>query len=102
MKQDFLYPLAENEQQINNYGMISESSDLILRQNEMSSLKKGDMVRWNSSFGETHGKITHIHTKDFTFMNRQRRASEDEPQYEVMSEKSGKSAVHKASALKKM
>ncbi len=102
MKRDFLYPLAENEQQINNYGMISESSDLILRQNEMSSLKKGDMVRWNSSFGETHGKITHIHTKDFTFMNRQRRASEDEPQYEVMSEKTGKSAVHKASALKKM
>lgn len=68
----------------------------------MSGLKIGDMVRWNSSYGETHGKITHIHTKDFVFMNRQRRASEDEPQYEVMSEKTGKSAVHKASALKKM
>lgn len=68
----------------------------------MSTLKKGDMVQWNSSNGETHGAITKVHTKDFVFMNRQRRASEDEPQYEVMSEKTGKSAVHKASALKKM
>ena len=68
----------------------------------MSTLKKGDMVRWNSSNGETHGAITKVHTKDFVFMNRQRRASEDKPQYEVMSEKTGKSAVHKASALKKM
>lgn len=68
----------------------------------MSTLKKGDMVRWNSSNGETHGAVTKVHTKDFVFMNRQRRASEENPQYEVMSEKTGKSAVHKASALKKM
>lgn len=68
----------------------------------MSTLKKGDMVRWDSSNGQTHGKITKVHTKDFTFMDKQRRASEDEPQYEVMSEKTGKSAVHKSSALKKM
>lgn len=68
----------------------------------MSTLKKGDMVRWNSINGETYGKITKIHKKDFTFMNKQRRASEENPQYEVMSEKTGKSAVHKASALKKM
>ena len=68
----------------------------------MSKKKKGDMVRWNSSNGETHGAITKVHTKDFVFMNRQRRASEDNPQYEVISEKTGKSAVHKGSALKKM
>lgn len=71
-------------------------------QTKMSTLKKGDMVRWNSSNGETHGKITKIHKKDFVFMDKQRRATEDEPQYEVMSEKTGKSAVHKASSLKKM
>ncbi|WP_262147120.1 hypervirulence associated TUDOR domain-containing protein [Chryseobacterium foetidum] len=64
-------------------------------------LKKGDHVKWKFQNGETHGIITKVHTKDFEFMKRQRRASEDEPQYEVMSEKSGKSAVHKASALKK-
>ncbi len=64
-------------------------------------LKKGDSVKWHFSNGETHGIIIKIHTKDFVFMNRQRRASEENPQYEVMSEKTGKTAVHKASALKK-
>lgn len=65
-------------------------------------LKKGDTVKWKFRYGETHGIIVKIHTKDFIFMNKQRRASETEPQYEVMSEKTGKTAVHKESALKKI
>lgn len=65
-------------------------------------LKKGDHVKWKFRFGETHGIITSIHIKDFVFMNRQRRASEENPQYEVMSEKTGKTAIHKSSALKKI
>ncbi|RKE87165.1 DUF2945 domain-containing protein [Epilithonimonas arachidiradicis] len=64
--------------------------------------KKGDHVKWKFRYGETHGVIIKIHTKDFVFMERQRRASEEEPQYEVMSEKTGKKAVHKASALKRI
>ncbi|WP_449401646.1 DUF2945 domain-containing protein [Chryseobacterium wanjuense] len=48
------------------------------------------------------GIIIKIHTQDFIFMNRQRRASEENPQYEMMSEQTGKTAVHKASALKKL
>lgn len=65
-------------------------------------LKKGDKVQWKFQYGETNGIITKIHTKDFVFMDRQRRVSEESPQYEVMSEKTGKSAVHKSSALKKI
>ncbi len=65
-------------------------------------LKKGDRVKWKFRYGETHGIVTRIYTKDFLFMNRQRKASEEDPQYEVMSEKTGKTAVHKASALKKI
>lgn len=65
-------------------------------------LKKGDNVKWKFRYGETHGIITCVHTRDFIFMDRQRRASEENPQYEVMSEKTGKKAVHKASALKKI
>ncbi|GAA4166721.1 hypothetical protein GCM10022217_40970 [Chryseobacterium ginsenosidimutans] len=68
----------------------------------MIAFKKGDMVKWRFSNGETHGIIIKIHTRDFVFMNRQRRASEENPQYEVMSEKTGKKAVHKSSALKKI
>ena len=65
-------------------------------------LKKGDKVQWKFRYGETNGIITKIHTSDFIFMNRQRRATEESPQYEVLSEKTGKSAVHKSSALKKI
>ena len=65
-------------------------------------LKKGDHLKWKFRYGETHGIITAVHTRDFIFMDRQRRASEENPQYEVMSEKTGKKAVHKASALKKI
>lgn len=65
-------------------------------------MKPGDHVRWQFRYRETHGVIVKIHTKDFVFMGRQRRATSDDPQYEVISEKTGKSAVHKASALKKI
>lgn len=65
-------------------------------------LNKGDAVKWKFRYGETNGIITKIHTKDFIFMNRQRKASEEDPQYEVMSAKTGKSAVHRATALKKI
>lgn len=65
-------------------------------------LKKGDKVRWKFQNGETQGIVTTIHKSDFVFMGRQRRASEENPQYEVVSEKTGKSAVHKSSALKKI
>ncbi|MDQ0593970.1 hypothetical protein QFZ37_002339 [Chryseobacterium ginsenosidimutans] len=68
----------------------------------MNILRKGDLVKWRFSNGETQGIIIKIHTKDFIFMNRQRRASEEAPQYEVMSEKTGKKAVHKSAALKKI
>lgn len=64
-------------------------------------LRKGDKVLWKTQNGETHGVVTKIYRKDFVFMDKQRRASEEQPQYEVMSEKTGKSAVHKESALKK-
>ncbi|SDQ64353.1 Protein of unknown function [Chryseobacterium soldanellicola] len=65
-------------------------------------LKKGDKVKWKFRYGETYGIVTKIHTRDFVFMDKQRRASEESPQYEVMSEKTGKTAVHKSQALKKI
>lgn len=64
-------------------------------------LKIGDEVTWNSQFGLVTGKIIKKHTEDFEFMGRKRRASEENPQYEVQSFKTGKTAAHKPSALKK-
>lgn len=63
------------------------------------AFKVGDHVRWNSETGHVTGTITKIHKRDFEFMGRTRRATTDEPQYEVRSDKTDHVAAHKASAL---
>jgi hypothetical protein len=65
------------------------------------AFSKGDTVRWNTPQGETHGTIVEKKTKDFTFDGQKFTASSDEPAYVVESDKSGKQAAHKESALTK-
>ncbi|KTB84854.1 DUF2945 domain-containing protein [Pseudomonas syringae] len=65
-----------------------------------TSFNVGDAVRWNSEAGEIHGRITKVHTKDVEFMGKHRPASKDAPQYEVKSNKTGRSALHHEDALK--
>ncbi|TXC70593.1 DUF2945 domain-containing protein [Sphingomonas ginsenosidivorax] len=62
--------------------------------------KKGDEVTWNSHGGTAHGKVVKKQTSDTTIKSHTVRASKDDPQYIVESDKGGK-AAHKASALKK-
>lgn len=67
----------------------------------MSEFKKGDRVRWQSHGGEAIGEVLKKITSDTEAGGRTVRASNDEPQYLVRSEKSGGEAVHKPSALKR-
>ena len=60
---------------------------------------KGDRVSWKSHGGEAEGTVQRKITEDTEAAGRTVRASEDDPQYEVKSEKSGGTAVHKPSAL---
>jgi hypothetical protein len=62
-------------------------------------LKKGDRVSWQSHGSTATGTVESRITSDTRAAGRQVRASEDEPQYLVRSEKSGSTAVHKPSAL---
>ena len=68
----------------------------------MTEFKKGDQVVW-SSHGEddTPGVVERKITSDTELAGRTVRASEDEPQYLVRSEKGGGQAVHKPDALKR-
>jgi Hypervirulence associated proteins TUDOR domain len=59
----------------------------------------GDTVTWNTSQGETTGTVVEKKTKDFQFDGQHFTASADEPAFVVESEKSGKRAAHKGSAL---
>ena len=62
----------------------------------------GDHVSWNSEAGRVSGKIIKVHTADFDYKGHTRTASEDEPQYEIQSDKTDHIAAHKGSALRKI
>ena len=64
-------------------------------------LKKGDRVEWSSHGGKAVGKVEKKITSETEEAGRRVKASAEEPQYKVRSEKSGGSAVHKPGALKK-
>lgn len=64
-------------------------------------LKKGDDVTWQTHGTETEGTVTRKITDDTKAAGRTVKASDDDPQYEVKSDKSGKKAVHKPEALDK-
>ncbi len=61
--------------------------------------KVGDKVIWNSEAGKVSGTIIKIHTKDFKYKGYTHHATEEEPQYEIKSDKTDHIAAHKGSAL---
>ena len=65
------------------------------------TFKVGDHVRWNSEAGHVSGTIRKIHKRDFDWKGYTHRASSDDPQYEIESDKTDHVAVHKGSALTK-
>jgi hypothetical protein len=64
--------------------------------------KRGDHVSWNSEAGRVRGRITRVITTRITFMGYTVHASEDDPQYEIKSDKTDHIAMHKGSALRKL
>lgn len=68
----------------------------------MTEFTKGDRVRWRSHGGTAEGEVLEKITSDTEAGGRTVRASADEPQYLVKSEKSGGEAVHKPDALERI
>ena len=64
-------------------------------------LAPGDKVKWKSHGGTAEGEVERRITSDTRAAGRQVRASADDPQYLVRSDKSGAEAVHRPSALEK-
>jgi hypothetical protein len=63
------------------------------------NLKIGDHVTWNSEAGRVTGTIVKVHTKDFDYKGYMHHATEDDPQFEIKSDKSDHIAAHKSEAL---
>ncbi|WP_199439834.1 DUF2945 domain-containing protein [Umezawaea beigongshangensis] len=62
-------------------------------------LHEGDEVTWSSHGKTVHGEVVEEITEDTEAAGRTVRASQDDPQYRVRSDKTGKDAVHRPSAL---
>ena len=68
----------------------------------VNTFNVGDHVRWNSEAGHVSGRIIKVHTHDTAYKGHQRHASEEEPQYQIKSDKTEHIAMHKGSALHKI
>jgi hypothetical protein len=65
-------------------------------------LKPGDKVRWDTSQGETQGKVVKKQTTPTMIKSHKVAASPKNPEFIVKSDKSGKIAAHKPSELRKV
>jgi hypothetical protein len=65
------------------------------------NLHRGDKVAWDSSGGHSTGKVVRKLTAPTSIKGHKVAASKDNPEYLVESDKSGKHAAHKPSALSK-
>ena len=66
-----------------------------------NDLKAGDKVSWNSSQGEIKGKVEKKVISPINIKGHTAKASKENPEYLVKSDKTGAEAVHKPDQLKK-
>lgn len=66
-----------------------------------TTFRQGDKVSWATSQGRTHGRVVRKLTSDCKVEEHQVRASDDDPQYLVESEKTGARAAHKPGSLRR-
>jgi hypothetical protein len=66
------------------------------------NFKVGDRVTWNSEAGQVTGRIIAIHTREVDYKGYIHHATENEPQYEIKSDKTNHIAMHKGSALRRI
>lgn len=66
------------------------------------NFKIDDHVIWSSEAGHVSGRIVKVHTKDVNYKGYIHHATDDDPQFEIKSDKTDHVALHKATALKLM
>ena len=64
-------------------------------------LNRGDRVEWNTSQGRTHGGVVRKLTSPTSIKGHDVKASDENPEYLVRSDKTGAEPAHKPGALRK-
>lgn len=67
----------------------------------MTRYKVGDHVTWNSEAGHVSGRIIKVHTRDFDYKGYTHRATPEDPQYEIKSDRTDHIAAHRGAVLEK-
>lgn len=60
------------------------------------TFKDADHVSWNPEAGRVRGKIVKVHKRTINFKGHIHRATPDDPQYEIKSDKTDRVALYKA------
>ncbi len=66
----------------------------------VKTFKVGDHVSWNSEAGRVRGRIVRVHRRNVTYKGYVHHASDDDPQYEIKSDKTDHIAMHRGRALR--
>ena len=62
----------------------------------------GEHVRWNSEAGFVTGRIIAVHTQDFDYKGHRHRATPENPQYEIQSDKTEHIDAHRGAVLQRI
>ena len=65
-------------------------------------VKEGDKVKWDYAGNEVKGTVEEKVTSETKIKGHVAKATKDEPQFVVKSDKTGKDAIHKPKELKKV
>lgn len=93
------YPIVLGDNAVGSHGAPPRGYAAGMSKDE--KLSTGDHVSWKSHGSTAEGTVEKKITEETEAAGRKVKASEEEPQYLVKSEKSGGEAVHKPEALKK-
>lgn len=66
------------------------------------TFKDADHVSWNPEAGRVRGKIVKVHKRTINFKGHIHRATPDDPQYEIKSDKTDRVALYKAGGLRRL
>jgi len=69
---------------------------------DVPTFKKGDQVAWNTPQGKTTGTVEKKLTSETAIKGHHVAASPENPEYLVVSDKSGAEAAHKPESLEKV
>jgi Hypervirulence associated proteins TUDOR domain len=95
---------ASRQETQNEWSMLY--TDVLLAADQDRAMAKtfkvGDHVSWNSEAGRVRGKIVKVHKRAVNYKGYIHRATPDDPQYEIKSDKTDHVALHKAGVLRRL